>query len=121
MKSKKQICGLEFDRFGFKNAWVWISGDTLQTSQFVFFVSYDTPIMCVQHVGNTCAITLNDNAYKYSSTTSKQITQFITEMHFFTTWCADMPWSLRDGCCDPGSCTVIKCNVEDLKDMMYVM
>lgn len=99
MKRKKIKCGVELTRIGSKHAWYFAGKDENNVVHIVMF-SYDTPIFSVSNIGNTpntnLHVILNKDAYKYSRTTSKQISQWITEIHMFTQHGCYLPWSFKN-------------------------
>ena len=98
MKRTKVKNGLIVHRIDSKHAFYYACIDRNNVTHVLMY-SYDTPIFIVSNVGNNpeskLSVILNKDAYNYSRTTSKQISQWITELHLFTSFGAWLPWSFR--------------------------
>lgn len=98
MKQTKIKDGLKVHRIGSKHAFYYACIDSNNVTHVLMY-SYDTPIFIVSNVGNNpdsrLHVTLNENAYNYSRTTSKQISQWISELHLFTNFGGWLPWGFR--------------------------
>lgn len=136
MKRKREFNGIQWKRVDQKNAWMHCQIDP-NGREFVAFMSYDTPIMLVtrwyeeQHYVN---VAINENAYGYSRTTSKQLSQFISYLHLFTSWGYAIPYSLKQIIEDCRTDNIAKfdeyyiddlmvlpCTEQQLSDMLWVM
>lgn len=98
MEQTKIKDGLKVHRIGYKHAFYYACIDQNDVTHVLMY-SYDTPIFIVSNVGNNPGsklhVILNEDAYNYSRTTSKQISQWISELHLFTSFGAWLPWGFR--------------------------
>lgn len=97
MKSKREFNGIQWLRVDHKQAWQHVQIDS-NGIEYVAFMSYDTTIMLVTHYydeENYVNVAINENAYGYSRTTSKQLSQFISYLHLFTSWGYALPYSFK--------------------------
>lgn len=137
MKSKREFNGIQWLRVDQKNAWQHIQIDP-NGREYVAFMSYNTPIMLVTHwceeEQHYVNVAINENAYGYSRTTSKQLSQFISYLHLFTSWGYAIPYSFKqiiEECRTESiekfdeyyieDLMVLPCTAQQLKDMLYVM
>lgn len=99
MRQTKIKDGLEVHRIDSKHAFYYACIDANNVTRILMY-SYDTPIFIVSNVGkypdSKLHVILNKDAYNYSRTTSKQISQWITELHLFTSFGCWLPWNFRD-------------------------
>lgn len=98
MKRTKIKNGLKVHRIDSKHAFYYACIDRNNVTHVLMY-SYDTPIFIVSNVGNSpdskLHVILNKDAYNYSRTTSKQIGQWISELHLFTSFGGWLPWNFR--------------------------
>lgn len=98
MKQTKIKDGIKVYRIGSKHAFYSVVRDEYETPHIIMY-SYNTPIFIVSRIGNDkeyrLSVTLNKDCYNYSRTTSKQVGQWISYLHLFTTFCAWLPYSFR--------------------------
>lgn len=98
MKQVKEKQGLKVHRIDSKHAFYYACRDDNDVTHVIMY-SYDTPIFMVSNIGNyedsKLHVVLNKDAYNYSRTTSKQISQWISELHMFTSWGCWLPWNFR--------------------------
>lgn len=98
MKYTKIKDGLKVHRIDYKHAFYYACIDS-NNVKHVLMYSYDTPIFMVSDLGNNpdseLHVILNKDAYNYSRTTSKQISQWISHLHLFTTFGCWLPWDFR--------------------------
>ena len=86
--------GLPLTRINYSNAWQCVM-KTLDSTVTVMY-SYNTPIIITKCKNGRVYVKLNDAAYNYSRTTSKHLSQWLSELHLFTCWGSKLPWSFRD-------------------------
>lgn len=98
MKQVKDKQGLKVRRIGSKHAFYYACRNANNVVHVIMY-SYDTPIFIVSTAGNyddsRLHVTLNKDAYNYSQTTSRQVSQWISELHMFTSWGCWLPWGFR--------------------------
>ena len=98
MKRTKIKDGLKVHRIDSKHAFYYACIDENNVTHVLMY-SYDTPIFIVSNVGNEPSsklhVILNKDAYNYSRTTSKQISQWISELHLFTSFGCYLPWNFK--------------------------
>lgn len=98
MKQTKIKDGLKVHRIDSKHAFYYACIDYNKVTHVLMY-SYDTPIFIVSNVGNEYGsklhVILNEDAYDYSRTTSKQISQWISHLHLFTSFGCWLPWDFR--------------------------
>lgn len=99
MKQVKEKHGLKIRRIGSKHAFYYACRDENNVVHVIMY-SYDTPIFIVSTMStypdSKLHVVLNKDAYNYSRTTSKQISQWLSELHMFTSWGCWLPWSFRN-------------------------
>ena len=137
MKSKREFNGIQWKRIDQKNAWQHIQIDP-DGREFVAFMSYNTPIMLVTHWYEEelhyVNVAINENAYHYSRTTTKQLSQFISYLHLFTSWGYALPYSFKqiiEECRTENiskfseyyveDLMVLPCTKEQLSNMLWLM
>lgn len=105
MKRKKFAYGFEWHRLGYKNAWYYACKDSSNQIHIVF-MSYETPIMIVNVRRDDSEpqinVLINDDAFNYSRTTSKQINQFINELRNYTNYGHLLDCGILRLCCAEG-------------------
>ena len=98
MKYTKIKNGLKVHRIDSKHAFYYACIDSNNVTHILMY-SYDTPIFIVSNVGyepdSKLQVILNKDAYNYSRTTSKQIHQWISELHLFTSFGCYLPWDFK--------------------------
>lgn len=98
MRQVKEKQGLKMHRIGSKHAFYYACVDQNYVTHIIMY-SYNTPICIVsnsgKYDGSKLHVTLNKDTYNYSRTTSKQVGQWISQLHMFTSFGCWLPWSFK--------------------------
>ncbi len=120
MKTKNMSYeGLPLTRINYSNSWCYIT--KWHDTAIAVMYSYETPIVICKCKRGRVYVELNNNAYKYSRTTSKHLSQWLTILRLFTIWGSKLPRDFRNLPTNDYNLTYGECEVPINNDDLEIM